>query len=184
MSTTNDGASDGVPATFAAGCFWGTEYFFKRQFKTSLLSCRVGYMGGSTIDPKYPDVKKGHTGHAEVLHLRYDPEKVNYEQLLAFFFRMHNPTELNHQGHDVGTQYRSAIFFHDETQKAAAEAYLSRLETDATLKEKWVTAFGGDRSIVTRLEPATTFFDAEDYHQQYLDVNPDGECNHRIYYNL
>lgn len=142
-------------------------------------------MGGPerTSPPTYPEVKTGTTGLAEVLQVSYDPTKVSYEDLVTFFFRMHNPTELNHQGHDVGSQYRTAIFYHNEEQKAIAEAYIARLNSDEELLAKWQSAFGGpDKRIVTRLEQAAVFYDAEDYHQSYLDINPDGECNHRIYW--
>ncbi len=171
-------------ATFAAGCFWGTEHFFLRRFKDSILSRSVGYMGGDgTENPGYKLVKTGTTGHAEVLTLEFNSEKVSFEDLVRFFFTMHNPTELNHQGHDVGSQYRTAIFYHDDAQKAVAERVLSELANSDSVKAKLEAAYGTGRQVVTKLEPASKFFPAEDYHQKYLEINPDGECNHRIYWS-
>jgi peptide-methionine (S)-S-oxide reductase len=170
-------------ATFAAGCFWGTEHFFLRRFKTSIVSRSVGFMGGTGEEnPGYKLVKAGGTGHAEVLTLEFKTAEVTYEALVRFFFTMHNPTELNHQGHDVGSQYRTAIFFHDSAQKATAEKVLAELASDEAVKAKLVAAYGGGRQVVTTLEPAAIFFPAEDYHQNYLEINPDGECNHRSYW--
>ena len=170
-------------ATFAAGCFWGTEHFFLRRFKASLVSRSVGYMGGEgTENPGYKLVKSGTTGHAEVLTLEFKISDVTYEELVRFFFTMHNPTELNHQGHDVGSQYRTAIFYHSGEQKATAEKVLAELTSNEAVAAKLVAAFGAGRRVVTSLESAAVFFPAEDYHQKYLDVNPDGECNHRIYW--
>lgn len=173
-----------VSATFAAGCFWGTERYFKKQFKGAFSLIQVGYMGGpdQANAPTYKQVCTGTTGHAEVLHVQFDPVKVSYDDLLHFFFRMHNPTTINRQQGDIGTQYRSAIFYHDEAQKAAATNFIDKLNNDSTFKPKIQGAFGADARVVTTVEPATIFFPAEDYHQQYLDVNPDGYCSHRIYW--
>ncbi|CUG89127.1 peptide methionine sulfoxide reductase-like, putative [Bodo saltans] len=172
-----------VPATFAAGCYWGTERYFKKQFKGALTLWKVGFMGGpdQTAHPTYKEVCAGTTGHAEVLHILYDPVKVSYEDLVKFFFRMHNPTTKNRQGNDVGTQYRSAIFYHNAEQKAIAEAYIEQLRTDSTLQAGLKKTFN-DGTIATTLEPASKFFEAHAEHQEYLDVNPDGYCNHRVYW--
>ncbi|ORC86643.1 peptide methionine sulfoxide reductase [Trypanosoma theileri] len=175
--------SIGVPATFAAGCFWGTERYFVKRFGDALLSYQVGYMGGEDADEvTYTMVKKGNTGHAEVFHVMYNPEKVSYANLLDFFFRMHNPTTLNRQAGDIGTQYRSAIFYHDEQQKREAEDYIARLNgADPQLRAEFVKAFG-DKTVVTTVEKAGRLYSAEEYHQKYLVKNPDGYCAHRIYW--
>lgn len=170
-------------ATFAAGCFWGTEHFFVRKFKDALVMHEVGFMGGKDAENvPYTEVKKGNTGHAEVLHLAYDTTKLSYEDLLTHFFRIHNSTTLNRQEGDVGTQYRSAIFYHDEEQKNLAEAYIAKLNGgDAQLHAAYAKAFGGAKCVTT-LEPAGKFYKAEDYHQNYLEEKPDGYCAHRIYF--
>ncbi len=144
-------------ATFAAGCFWGVEAAF-REVK-GVTSTQVGYSGGSLEDPTYKDVCTGETGHAEAVQVEYDPSKVSYDGLLAVFWEIHDPTTPNRQGPDVGTQYRSAIFFHDAEQEAAARAS----------KEKLQKSGGFGREIVTEITPASTCHRAEDYHQQYLD---------------
>ena len=170
-------------ATFAAGCFWGTEHFFLRQFKEKIISRSVGFMGGEGDEnPGYKLVKTGTTGHAEVLTFEFDSEAVPYVDLVRFFFTMHNPTELNHQGHDVGSQYRTAIFYHSDEQKSVAEEVLQQLRSDEGLRAKLAAAYGPDRHVVTKLEPAAVYFPAEEYHQRYLEINPNGECNHRTYW--
>ena len=141
-------------ATFAAGCFWGVEAEFRKVEGVS--ATRVGYTGGETENPDYKGVCTGRTGHAEAVEVSFDPDRVSYEDLLDLFWKLHDPTQLNRQGPDVGTQYRTAIFFHDEEQRAAAEAS----------KESMQAAFSG--GIVTEIVPATMFWAAEDYHQQYL----------------
>lgn len=170
-------------ATFAAGCFWGTEHFFVRKFKDALLTHEVGFMGGKDAESvPYVEVKKGDTGHAEVLQVTYDTSKVSYDDLLAYFFKMHNSTTVNRQEGDVGTQYRSAIFYHDEEQLKKATDYIAKLNgADAELHALFAKAFGGAK-CVTLLEKAGKFYKAEDYHQNYLEVKPDGYCAHRIYF--
>ncbi|KAL0483600.1 peptide methionine sulfoxide reductase [Acrasis kona] len=153
---------------FGAGCFWGTEKFFVKQFAKAINQVKVGYMGGSSKNPSYRDVCTGQTGHAEVLYLEYKPEEVKFEDLVEYFFRMHDPTTLNRQGNDQGTQYRSAIFYYTEEQKAAAE----KVKKDISSKVKG--------EIVTEIAPASEFYVAEDYHQKYLENNPGGYCNHRL----
>ena len=144
-------------ATFAAGCFWGVEAAF-REVK-GVTSTSVGYSGGSLEDPTYKDVCTGETGHAEAVQVEYDPSKVSYDGLLAVFWEIHDPTTLNRQGPDVGTQYRSAIFFHDAEQEAAARASKEKLQGSGRFKGE----------IVTEIAPASTFHRAEEYHQQYLE---------------
>eukprot|EP00128_Syssomonas_multiformis_P001742 Colp12_sorted_trinity150504_noHs@20750 len=154
---------------FGAGCFWGTEKFFRKEFKDSLKETAVGYMGGHTDNPKYKEVCSGQTNHAEVLYVEYYPEKVKFEDLVTFFYRMHDPTTLNRQGNDVGTQYRSAIFYYTPEQKSVAEAVTAKLQ-----KEKFSSP------ITTEIAAAQTFYRGEDYHQLYLEKNPGGYCNHRL----
>ncbi len=144
-------------ATFAAGCFWGVEATFRKV--RGVKSTAVGYLGGDFENPTYEDVCTGQTGHAEVVEVTFDPGKVSYEALLDTFWSCHNPTTLNRQGPDVGTQYRSAIFFHDEKQKAEAEASMNALMRTGDFLNP----------IVTEITPTSTFYRAEDYHQQYLE---------------
>ncbi len=143
-------------ATFAAGCFWGVEEVF-RQLK-GVTSTAVGYTGGHFENPTYKDVCTGKTEHAEALEVEFDPAQVSYEELLAVFFENHDPTTLNRQGPDVGTQYRSAIFYHTPEQMMAAKAVKEKLEQSRRFK----------RPIVTEITPASTFYRAEEYHQQYF----------------
>ncbi|CAJ1017549.1 putative Peptide methionine sulfoxide reductase [Leishmania utingensis] len=170
-------------ATFAAGCYWGTEHLFTKKFKDGIVSHRVGFMGGVEREELgYSDVTKGNTGHAEVLDLVYDPDKVSFEDLLSFFFRMHNSTTLNRQGGDVGTNYRSAIFYHNDEQKTAAENYMARLNgSDEKLHAAFTKAFGGG-PCVTTLEKAAIFYPAHEAHQNYIEKHPNGYCAHRIYF--
>jgi peptide-methionine (S)-S-oxide reductase len=142
-------------ATFAAGCFWGVESAFRRI--PGVKETAVGYTGGTVDGPDYRLVCSGRTGHAEAVQVEFDPDQVSYEQLLDAFWEMHNPTTLNRQGPDVGTQYRSAVFFHDEAQEAAARA--SKEERQRLLP----------RPIVTEITPASTFWRAEEYHQRYFE---------------
>jgi peptide-methionine (S)-S-oxide reductase len=141
-------------ASFAAGCFWGVEEAFRCL--NGVISTSVGYMGGEYENPTYEDVCTGQTGHAETVEIVYDPSIISYNELLAVFWNNHDPTTPNRQGPDIGSQYRSVIFYHDEDQKRQAE----------NSKEKVQTRL--DREIVTQIVPATNFYRAEDYHQQYL----------------
>ncbi len=151
-------------ATFAAGCFWGVEEAFRHV--PGVVATRVGYTGGWSEKPTYRDVCSGKTGHAEAVEIEYDPGKISYGDLLAIFWRSHDPTTLNRQGPDVGEQYRSAIFFHDPEQQAAAVVSKERLAADGVFK----------RPIVTEILPAEAFFPAEEYHQQYLEKNGLSRC--------
>jgi peptide-methionine (S)-S-oxide reductase len=152
-------------ATFGAGCFWGVEAAF-RQIK-GVVSTAVGFSGGNYDKPSYHDVCTGRTGHAEVVEVTYDPARVSYEDLLKVFWENHNPTTLNRQGWDVGTQYRSAIYFHNATQEAAARASKEQLEKSGKYR----------KPIVTEVTPASTFYMAEDYHQQYLEKRGLSSCH-------
>ena len=152
-------------ATFGAGCFWGVEEEFRKV--PGVLATAVGYSGGKLDSPTYKDVCTDTTGHAEVVEVDYDPARVSYDALLEVFWNGHNPTQLNRQGPDVGTQYRSAIFVHTPEQEAAARASKERLEKSGRFP----------RPIVTEISPAETFWKAEDYHQQYLAKRGMGSCH-------
>ena len=144
-------------AWFGAGCFWGVEHAFRKV--DGVKDAVSGFMGGELENPSYQQVCTGQTGHVEIVQVEYDPQKVSYEQLLETFWGVHDPTQLNRQGPDIGEQYRSVIFFGDEAQKAAAER--SKTEQDASGR------FG--RAIVTAVEPAEDFYRAEEYHQRYYE---------------
>ncbi|MGD9346042.1 MAG: bifunctional methionine sulfoxide reductase B/A protein [Candidatus Aminicenantes bacterium] len=144
-------------ATFAAGCFWGVEYKFG-QLK-GVLSTAVGYTGGETKNPTYKQVCSDRTGHAEAIHIVYDPTKITYEELVDFFFKSHDPTQINRQGLDVGSQYRSAIFYHDDTQKNTALKVIEELNTSGRYK----------KPIATQVVPYSEFYKAEEYHQKYYE---------------
>lgn len=144
-------------ATFGAGCFWGVEEAFRRV--DGVTATAVGYAGGTFEDPTYEDVCSGKTGHAEVVRLQYDPARVMYEDLLQVFWDIHDPTTLNMQGANVGTQYRSVVFCHDDNQAAAARASKEALQASGRYP----------RDIVTEITPASTFYMAEDYHQRYVE---------------
>ena len=151
-------------ATFAAGCFWGVEATFGGV--KGVLSTQVGYTGGTTEDPSYRDVCTDKTGHAEAVEVTYDPSVVSYEDLLKVFWEVHDPTQLNRQGPDFGSQYRSAIFFHSSEQEVAARTSKQMLEESGRYK----------RPIVTEILPAMTFYRAEEYHQQYLEKRGQKTC--------
>lgn len=151
-------------ATLAGGCFWCVEAIYQ-QLK-GVETVVSGYMGGHKANPTYEEVCSGSTGHAEVIQLSYDSSQVSFTQLLEVFFKTHDPTTLNRQGNDVGTQYRSAIFYHDLEQKSLAEKVIKNLEEEGVFNS----------SIVTTLEAATTFYPAEDYHQNYLNRVGDGNA--------
>lgn len=144
-------------AAFAGGCFWGVEMAFRKL--PGVLDTRVGYQGGTTERPSYEAVCSGATGHAETVEVTYDPEKVSYERLLDVFWTEHDPTQVNRQGPDVGTQYRSVIFVHDDEQEAAARASKAQLESSGRYR----------KPIATEIVRAPEFWEAEDYHQQYFE---------------
>lgn len=144
-------------ATFGAGCFWGVEEAFRKV--RGVVSTAVGYAGGLMKNPTYEDVCTDQTGHAEVVEVEYDPSVVSYDELLNLFWSIHDPTTPNRQGPDVGTQYRSAIFYHGPEQQAAAEASKDKLQKSGRFK----------RPIVTEIKPAKEFYRAEEYHQQYFE---------------
>jgi peptide-methionine (S)-S-oxide reductase len=154
-------------ATFAAGCFWGVEATFRQL--AGVLSTRVGYTGGQTDNPTYKDVCTDRTGHAEAVEVEFDPAKVRYEDLLKIFWENHDPTQLNRQGPDWGSQYRSVIFFHSPEQESAARASKKSLEKSHRCA----------KPIVTQIVPAAPFYPAEDYHQQYLEKRGLASCHIR-----
>ncbi len=152
-------------ATFGAGCFWGVEAAFAEL--AGVVATSVGYMGGTLENPTYQDVCTDRTGHAEVVHIEFDPAKISYEQLLAKFFQVHDPTQFNRQGPDYGTQYRSVIFFHTAEQERAARQAVEALQASGRLPRK----------VVTQVVPASTFWRAEDYHQKYLQRRGLAHCH-------
>ncbi|WP_255171741.1 peptide-methionine (S)-S-oxide reductase MsrA [Natrononativus amylolyticus] len=150
-------------ATFGGGCFWCTEAAMKEL--EGVESVTSGYAGGQTEDPTYEAVCRGETGHAEVVQVEYDTEIISYDELLEVFFATHDPTQLNRQGPDVGTQYRSIVLFHSDDQQETARAYIEALDEEYT------------DDVVTELEPLETFYAAEEYHQDYFEKNPtDAYC--------
>jgi peptide-methionine (S)-S-oxide reductase len=153
-------------ATFGAGCFWGVEAAFRRL--DGVVKTRVGYAGGGVDNPTYKQVCRDRTGHAEVVEVTYDPEQVPYEKLLAVFWAEHDPTQVNRQGWDIGSQYRSVVFVHDEEQRTAAER--SREQVESRLR----------RPVATSIEDAPAFWEAEDYHQQYLEKRGMASCTPRL----
>jgi peptide-methionine (S)-S-oxide reductase len=150
-------------ATFAAGCFWGVEASFREL--PGVVDAVVGYTGGNLSNPTYEDVCTDRTGHAEAIEITYDPARISYDQLLDHFWEMHDPTTLNRQGPDFGTQYRSAIFFHTPEQERAARAS----------RDRWQPRFA--RPIVTQVVPAAAFYPAEEYHQRYLEKKGLRSCH-------
>ncbi|MEM1270970.1 MAG: peptide-methionine (S)-S-oxide reductase MsrA [Bacteroidota bacterium] len=142
-------------AIFASGCFWGTQYYFDRL--AGVISTQSGYIGGTVPDPTYREVCTGLTGHAEAVEVVYDPEQVDYETLAKLFFETHDPTQVNRQGPDIGTQYRSGVFYLDDEQKQIAEDLIGQLETKGL-------------SVATEVTKASVFYPAEGYHQHYYDV--------------
>lgn len=156
-------------ATFGAGCFWCTEAVFLNVKGVSQVVS--GYAGGKVKDPTYQQVSNGNTGHAEVTQITYDPTVITYEELLEIFWNTHDPTTLNRQGADVGTQYRSVIFYQTEEEKKTAQAYKAQLEKSGIFKQ----------SIVTEISPLENFYVAENYHQNYYELNPNqGYCQYVI----
>jgi len=152
-------------ATFAAGCFWGVEAAFAKV--PGVVSTQVGYTGGHTEKPTYKDVCTDQTGHAEAVTITYDPAKISYQQLLDVFWSIHDPTTLNRQGPDAGTQYRSAIFYHNQEQQAAAKASKRKLQQSGRF----------DKPIVTEITPASRFYRAEEYHQHYFEKHGLPSCH-------
>jgi len=160
-NATNAAAKTEV-ATLAGGCFWGMEEILRKI--PGVLDTKVGYTGGTMANPTYKLICTGITGHAEAVEITFDPAKISYEEMLGYFFRMHDPTTLNQQHNDRGTQYRSAIFYHSDEQKQTAERVKARVDKSG----KW------KKPIVTEITKATQFYVGEDYHQKYLVKNPGG----------
>lgn len=155
-------------AILAGGCFWGVEEIIRAI--PGVISTNVGYTGGNTDKPIYLQVKTGNTGHAEAIEVEYDPTKLKYETLLEWFFRLHDPTTKNRQGNDIGTQYRSAIFYTNDEQRRVAEQVIAKVDASKAWKAP----------VVTELIPAKPFFPAEEYHQDYLRKNPGGYTCHFV----
>jgi len=155
---------DTQTAVLAGGCFWGMEELVRAL--PGVLDTEVGYTGGANDHPTY----ENHPGHAEALKIAFDPSKTTYREILDFFFRVHDPTTLNRQGNDIGTSYRSAIFYTDESQQKEAEAFINIVNDSG----RW------SKPVVTTIEPLTTFWPAEGYHQDYLQKNPDGYTCHFV----
>lgn len=154
-------------AYLAGGCFWGLEELFREQ--EGILSIEAGYTGGENENPTY----ENHPGHAEALAITYDDEKTSFRKILDFFFQIHNPTTMNRQGNDIGTSYRSAIFFQDEGERKEGEDFIRLVNASG----RWPDP------VVTTLEPFSTFYKAEEYHQDYLQKNPGGYTCHAIYFD-
>lgn len=158
-------------ACFAGGCFWGLEQLFRKL--PGVIDTETGYTGGTNDNPIY----ENHTGHAEALEITYDTDVIDFWHLLNFFFQIHNPTTLNQQGNDIGTSYRSAIFYQDETEYKQAEDFIKIVNDSERWKIRDVVM-----PVVTTLEPFTKFWPAEDYHQDYLEKNPNGYTCHAIWF--
>lgn len=154
--------------TLAGGCFWGVEELLRQE--KGVIDSFVGYAGGELKNPTYNDVKKGTTNHAEAVQILFDPKQTTVQNILTFFFKMHDPTTLNQQGNDRGTQYRSAIFYHNDAQKAVAQKMIEHVNASGAWKAP----------VVTQLVPYTQFWKAEEYHQKYLIKNPDGYTCHWV----
>ena len=164
MSETNGPTNK--KATFGAGCFWGVEAAFRQM--DGVIHTAVGYMGGHKLEPTYREVCSDRTGHAEVVQVEYDPGKVSYDQLVETFWNIHDPTQLNRQGPDFGSQYRTVIFYHDDEQQRVATATRDALQS--------ANRYAG-RPVVTQVEPAGDFWVGEDYHQQYLEKRGLASCH-------
>lgn len=155
-------------ATLAGGCFWGVEELFRNL--PGVTDTTVGYTGGTIENPNYNVVKTGRSGHAESLQIVFDPDRISFEDILAYFFRLHDPTTANRQGNDIGTQYRSAIFYHGDKQKEIAERVKDRVDRSGKWRSK----------VVTEIVPATKFYPAEENHQDYLQKYPNGYTCHYL----
>lgn len=155
-------------ATLAGGCFWGMEDLLRKL--PGVLNTDVGYTGGETANPTYEQVKTGKTGHAEAIQLEFDPETLSFEDLLYYFFKIHDPTTPDQQGNDIGSQYRSAIFYHDQNQREIADKVIERIEKSHAWKHP----------VETEIEAFEKFYRAEDYHQDYLEKHPQGYTCHFV----
>ena len=165
VALAGEGAVKTEKATFAAGCFWGVESAFRQI--DGVIDTQVGYTGGKTINPTYKEVCTDATGHAEAIEITFDPAKISYQTLVEYFFKMHDPTQINRQGPDSGTQYRSAIFFHTPRQQVVAEEVKASLGKSGKYK----------KPLATQILPAGPFYRAEEYHQRYFDKNGGSACH-------
>lgn len=179
------GMAEGEPATFGAGCYWGTEKFYARDFEAdhpgSILATSVGFMSpdaGAMQNPSYEAVCTGRTGHVEVVHLRFEPSKASYEDLCRHLFTFHDPTTMNAQGNDRGTQYASVIFAHSDEQMATANKVKAEVQALLAAGKLAGAGFRGG-SVSTAVVKANEYYSAEEYHQRYLERQPGGYCNHR-----
>jgi methionine-S-sulfoxide reductase len=154
-----------LTATFAAGCFWGVQHILTQI--RGVVATKVGYTGGHVKNPTYEMVCTGATGHAESVQVKYDPNEITYKELLGYFWRLHDPTQVNRQGPDIGTQYRSVIFYHSDDQRKAAEESKAEFDRSGVFKKK----------AATEIKPANTFYDAEEYHQDYMEKHPERACH-------
>lgn len=157
-----------MKATLAGGCFWGVEELFRAM--PGVINTEVGYTGGSSENPRYEQVKTGTTGHAESIEIEFDPAVVSFEEILKYFFKLHDPTTVNRQGNDIGSQYRSAIFYHDDEQKLVAEKVKAVVDASGAWK----------KPLVTEIVAAKKFYPAEGYHQDYLQKEPRGYTCHWV----
>ncbi len=169
LSTSAFAATNYEKAILAGGCFWGMEELLRGV--DGVVKTQVGYTGGNAINPTYELVSTGLTGHAEAVEITFDPQKISYENLLKFFFTIHDPTTLNRQENDVGTQYRSEIFYFNDKQKDIAQKVIAAANKSGVFKGK----------VVTKISPAKTFYAAEEYHQNYLQKNPYGYTCHHVH---
>jgi methionine-S-sulfoxide reductase len=162
-----------MKATLAGGCFWGVEELFRAL--PGVTNTEVGYTGGTIPNPNYEMICTGQTGHAEALEIEFNPEQISFEALLKFFFQIHDPTTLNRQGNDLGTQYRSAIFYHSDEQRSVADRVIAQVNATGFWK----------RAVITEVVAASTFYPAEHFHQDYLQKHPNGyTCHFKRDYSL
>lgn len=185
MATTTDQQTPSTPSApqtetcvLGIGCYWGTEHYFRKKFGDAITDVKVGFMGGKVVDPSYAMVCTGQTGHVEVAQVIFDPTLVSFKDLVKFAFTVHDPTTMNRQGGDKGTQYASVIFYDNDQQKKDAEEIKAALQR--ALDGKLIAPKFEESTVTTQLRPMAQFYSAHDEHQMYLIKNPTGYCNHRI----
>ena len=182
-SNNNSNMSSSSIITLGLGCYWGSQKYYavdfgKKLFKDSILSAKVGFMGGDVKDPSYRQVCNGNTNHVEVVQLVYDNTKCNVEDIIKFFYCIHDPTTMNQQANDCGTQYASVIFTHSDEQKEIAKSVTAKLQTSFDESKINFSKQYKNKKIVTRIENAAEFYEAQEDHQDYLFKNPNGYCSH------